>query len=125
MGDGSFRKEAEELGKVTTTPYEKRDEYEKLLGEADVVFASSYLSMLSVMAAKKPVIAVYTNPLKKDYLTLSPFGKFISVVDSADKVVAEVKNLQKTRALSDLAYAWVKDQTWDKVLGIYLKLWKI
>lgn len=118
LGDGSFKKSAQEFGTVTTFN-------EKFLGQADVVFASSYLSMLSAMAAKKPVVAVYTNPLKKDYLAMAPFSKFISVVNSADKIVAEVKNLDKTKEKVEKAYAWAKAQTWEKVVETYLQLWKI
>lgn len=125
LGDGSFRKEAEQLGVVTTGPYQKREAYEKLFGEADVVFASSYLSMLSAMAAKKPVIAVYTNPLKKDYLAMAPFAKCITITDSADVVVSSVLELRQSEKKVHDAYAWVKEQTWEKVTSMYIKLWKL
>lgn len=125
LGDGSYKKEAEKLGRVTILPFENRDKYERLLSGTDVVFASSYLSILSAMAFKKPIIAVYTNPLKKDYLTMSPFSKFISIVDSADKIVDQVKKIDKTHAKVEQAYFWVKTQTWDNLVKIYLKLWKL
>ncbi|QQG40484.1 MAG: glycosyltransferase family 4 protein [Candidatus Levyibacteriota bacterium] len=118
LGDGSFRHEAEKLGRVTTFQ-------EKFVVQADVVFASSYLSMLSAMAAKKPVVAVYTNSLKKDYLTMTPFAKFITIVDSLDKIVDTVKNLEKTNQMVDQAYDWVKGQTWEKIVNLYIKLWKM
>ncbi len=117
LGDGSFRHEAEKLGRVTAFQ-------EKFVVQTDVVFASSYLSMLSAMAVKKPVIAVYTNPLKKDYLTMAPFAKWITIVDSADQIVDQVQNLKSTNRKVELAYNWVKGETWEKVIDIYLKLWK-
>lgn len=38
------------------------------LRQASVVIASSYLSMLEALAAGRPVISLYSNPLKRDYL---------------------------------------------------------
>lgn len=38
------------------------------LRQASVVIASSYLSMLEALAAGRPVISLYSNPLKQDYL---------------------------------------------------------
>ena len=150
LGDGSFKKEAKELGKVVPqwqnchsgkrsasrirswTSQDDADEKEvrnsylsETMQGADVVFASSYLSILSAMAAKKPIVAVYTNPLKRDYLTMTPFGKFISVVDSAEGIVNQVQNLEKTHAKVEQAYVWAKEQTWEKVVASYLHLWKL
>ncbi|MBI2430716.1 MAG: glycosyltransferase family 4 protein [Candidatus Levybacteria bacterium] len=120
-GEGLLQRQIEKYGKVYRYP---KNIEEKIAG-ADVVFASSYLSILSAMAARKPVIAVYTNPLKKDYLTMIPFSKFISIVDSADKIADEVENLGKTQTRVEQAYAWAKEQTWEKVMEMYLKLWRI
>jgi len=37
-------------------------------------FASRYLSILEAFACKRPVIALYDNSLKKDYLAMTPFA---------------------------------------------------
>lgn len=125
LGEGSFKKEASKYGEVIANYSNDTNYYSELLQKVDVVFASSYLSILSAMSAKKPVIAVYTNKLKKDYLVMTPFAEFIAVVDSADKIMNEVENLGEKHTKADQAYNWVKEQTWEKVVEMYLRLWKI
>ena len=58
-------------------------------------FVSGYLSMLEAMAQNTPVFTYYANPLKYDYLNMTPFKD---------------KNFQIP--------------TWSKVADIYEKLWQ-
>lgn len=116
VGDGKMRKKVEKLGRVIGF----KEDYKKLLINSDIVFASSYLAILEALAYKKRVIATYDNRLKEDYLQMSPYAKFINIeADAASiaKIVFQAKANPK-------AYEWVKQQTWDKVLNMYLKLWQ-
>lgn len=92
-------------------------------------FVSRYLSILEALAAKRLVFAVYDNPLKKDYVEMAPFAPFIVIAHTpeelAQKVLYFVKNPKKEQELVYQGYAWVKDQTWEKVTGTYKKLWDL
>lgn len=118
-GQGSLGSGLEQYGEVLgfvkdVTPYIKK---------ADIVFASSYLSMLQVLQHGTPVFATYTNPLKHDYLRDSPFEKYITISDSAEDLARKVSifkpNLKK---LQDGA-KWANSQTWEKVTDMYEQLY--
>ena len=81
------------------------------------------------MAAKKLVFAVYDNPVKQDYLEMSPFAKWI-VAENSPKILAEkvgyyLKHPEEEKKLVEEGYNWASRQTWDKVVSLYLKLWGI
>jgi len=124
-GDGSFRKRAERFGKV----YGFVSDLAPYIKSSDFVFASSYLSILEGVAARKVVFSVYDNPLKKDYLKMAPFAKWIVIESSpkklADKILYVVNHQDEKEKMINKGYEWVKTQTWDKVVDEYLKLWRI
>lgn len=123
VGDGSLKKEAEKFGKVEGF----LEDVEPFLQEADIVFASSYLSMLQSLIHKKLVVAVYDNPLKKDYLLDSPFARFVLTgnngSDISGELVRTLKNNTELQKMCDEGFAWAQKQTWEKVVDIYLELW--
>ncbi len=123
-GDGSFRKRVERFGKV----YGFVSDLAPYIKSSDFVFASSYLSILEAMAAKKMVFSVYGNLLKKDYLKMAPFGKWIIIENSPQRVVDKILYLtqhQKEREeLVNKSYEWVEKQTWEKVTSMYVDLWR-
>lgn len=91
----------------------------------EYIFCSRYLGMLEGMALQKPIFAVYNNEIKKDYLQMTPFAKYISITSDGTLVANAVsaykdkKNLEVVRA-----YLWVKNETWEKMVNLYLGLWK-
>ncbi len=123
-GDGSFRKGVERFGKV----YGFSSDLAPYIKSSDFVFTSSYLSILEAMAAKKMVFSVYSNPLKKDYLKMAPFAKWIIIENSPQRVVDEIQYFTKyqgeRKELVNKSYEWVKTQTWEKVVSMYLNLWR-
>lgn len=119
-GDGDLRSELERYGKVlgfvkNTTDYIKK---------ADFVFASSYLTMLSVMQLGKPVFAVYTNPLKHDYLYSSPFSKYIYIYSSGKDLAKGIKSYKQNVSRLISAQKWANSQTWIYIADVYEELWK-
>jgi glycosyltransferase involved in cell wall biosynthesis len=90
----------------------------------EYVFCSRYLGILEAMVLQKPVFAVYNNEIKKDYLQMAPFAKYISITSDAVLIAnavsayTEKKNLEVPRA-----YLWVKNETWEKMVNLYLRLW--
>ncbi len=122
-GEGPQKKEVLGIGTVYGFVPDTTD----VIREADIVFVSSYLSILETMAQKKMVFATFSNPLKEDYLKMSPFAKFIIIekdpLKMAEKIEFYLKNPKETQHLIDRGYEWVNEQTWEKVTAIYLRLW--
>jgi glycosyltransferase involved in cell wall biosynthesis len=90
------------------------------LPEADIVFASQYLSILDALAAGTPVIALADTPLKKDYLELTPFAEWITIAHDEKEIASA---LTSTQTLNPNAPAWARSQTWLRVVENYLRLW--
>ncbi len=100
----------------------------KYLSRYNFAFVSRYLSILEAFSYKRLVFALYDNPVKKDYLEMTPFAKFIITADTSDKLARKVmyfqKNPKQAKKFIDGGYKWVKSQTWESVADIYLKLWR-
>lgn len=130
LGRGKYESQAVKYGMVVA-PNHSNDmyHYSEALLDADIVFASSYLSMLAAMEVKRLVFAVYQNPLKEDYLKMAPFAKWIFIAGSPKQLAKMIddmhKNPNKAELMVGKAYNWVKNQTWDEVVNLYLKLWRI
>lgn len=118
-GDGSLRDRLATYGKVHGF-VENVTEY---MEKADIVFVSSYLSILEALSYKKPVVALYENDVKKDYLKMAPFAKWITISNDAEKVVGVVIKNEFNHKDAMQAYQWVKTQTWEKIGDIYKNLW--
>ena len=124
-GDGTVKNSVASYGKVHGFVATLSPELEK----TDIVFASSYLSILEAFAKKKIVFSVFDNPLKKDYLTMTPFYQWIHTTDSpetlAEHIFALLKNKKEYHNSIEDAFAWVEKQTWENVVNIYYRLWKL
>ncbi len=91
-----------------------------------IIFVSRYLGILEALALRVPVFAQYNNAIKKDYLYVSPFAKFISIGKNGEEIATEVEKYLKNELTIDIkgGYDWVKDKTWENMVNLYLKLWK-
>ncbi|MBI3985157.1 MAG: glycosyltransferase family 4 protein [Candidatus Levybacteria bacterium] len=90
------------------------------------VFVSRYLGILEALALKLPIFAEYNNAIKKDYLQMAPFAKYISISKNAKEIATSIEKQIKSNKTLDLGGGvnWVKNQTWENMVEIYLKLWK-
>lgn len=124
IGDGKFRKEIERGFKVLGF----QNNPEKYFHKYNFAFVSRYLSILEAMAAKRLVFAVYDNPLKEDYLKMTPFSKFIAISNSPSDLVLKIyfyiDNPEEKEKIIKGAFNWVKKNTWRKMTNKYLELWK-
>ena len=120
VGDGRYRQRCQSLGQVTGMVGEST--LADYLKPADLVLASSYLSILKALVYGKLVVAFYGHRLKESYLKDSPMAKYMLVSDSPKQVISW---LAKESALPDLDQTreWAKKQTWGKVAKEYLRLW--
>lgn len=91
-------------------------------------FVSRYLSILEAFAAKRLVFAVYDNPVKEDYLRMTPFAKFMIITkdpsELARKVQFFLEHPELEKKMIAGAYTFVKKQTWKNMVDVYLKLWE-
>ena len=89
--------------------------------QASVIIASSYLSIWEGLAAGRPVLSIYTNPLKKDYL--APLSKYIHIANSTQQLTRLIRKYMYTPGVY-MGKTWANLPTWDKITGTYLKLWQ-
>src|SRR3989344_330101 len=123
IGDGKFRKKAEE--DFIVLGFQKNPE--KYFQDYNFAFVSRYLSIMEAMTAKRLVFAVYDNPLKEDYLRMAPFSKYIIIFNSPLELVSKIsfyiENIKEKEKIVEEAYVWVNKHTWEKMVNMYLKLW--
>lgn len=123
VGDGKYKSKIKEFGKALgfiPNPESKLTNYR-------FAFLSRYLSILEALAARKMVFALYDNPVKEDYLRMSPFAKFISISKDAETLAKDViyyinhpdEEIKKVKQ----GFRWVSVQNWEKIALIYEKLW--
>lgn len=124
IGDGEQKKKIDK--KIKVLPFQANPE--KYFEKYHFAFVSRYLSILEAFAAKRPVVALYDTPIKEDYLRLAPFVRFIIIEKYPEKIAERMidllNNPAKEKKMVDAAYTWVEKQTWEKMVDLYLKLWK-
>ncbi|SRR5258708_6967933 len=123
VGEGIYRRQIEK--KFTVLGFQKNPE--KYLPKYHYALVSRYLSILEAFAAKRLVFAAYDNPVKEDYLKMAPFAKWI-VIEKDPKKLAEkiqyyIKHPEEEQVIIENGYEWVKKQTWENIVSLYLNLW--
>jgi glycosyltransferase involved in cell wall biosynthesis len=98
-----------------------------ILADYPIIAASGYLSILEALCARRIVFAFYDNPLREDYLRLHPQSASMFFCGGAEDFS---RHLQTCRAdlpaiarASEPAWAWAREQTWDRVADAYARLW--
>ena len=123
LGEGPYLKKLEKF-----KPLGFKNDPLKYLSKYNFAFVSRYLSILEAFSHKRLVFALYDNPVKKDYLEMTPFASFIITADSPQKLARKVmyfqKNPKQARKFINAGYKWVKGQSWENVTDTYLKLWR-
>lgn len=123
LGDGKYKKKSEEHSKVLG--WVKNPE--KYFKEARSAFVNRYLAILEAFAAKKLVFAVYDNPVKEDYLKMTPYRKWIVIENDpkklAERIIYYRNHRKEEKKMVNSAYKWVKNKTWEKMVDNHLKLW--
>jgi glycosyltransferase involved in cell wall biosynthesis len=123
LGKASFIKKSKRL---VLKPWIDRPEimYQKYR----YAFVSRYLAIVEAMQAKRLVIAVYNNEIKRDYLMCHPMRDSMvvagSVKEMKDKMLAIMKDSELEQRMIDRAYEWAREQTWGKMADDYERLWR-
>ncbi len=123
IGDGEYHDKCEALG-VVTGFVKNISQY---FVNKDLIFSSSYLSILEAQLIGSNVCSFYSNNLKKAYLESFPGSKFLLIANTPESMVSKILllfNSPKSQNIAKLeGREFAKQQTWSKVLNIYLKLW--
>ncbi len=127
FGDGSLSAQAQEFVKKNKLNVSFKGFVANAtdsIKDYSYVFTSRYLGMLEAMALQKSVFAVYNNEIKKDYLHMTPFAKYISISNNPRDIANAVINYKQKKNLEiGRAFLWVKNETWEKMVNLYLRLW--
>jgi len=99
----------------------------KTFNQAKIAFAAQYLTILEAMLAKCLVVAIYTSPMKNDYLSFHPAAEFMLIAGSGREAAGKflILSERKKEEMIINAYNWAKEQTWEKLAKQYLSLWQL
>ncbi|MFZ1721469.1 MAG: glycosyltransferase family 4 protein [Microgenomates group bacterium] len=124
VGDGPLRSLCESTGSVTGMV----DFPEKHIPPADLVFASSYLSMLLAQALGKIVISTYDSPLKRRYIETYPGQQTILHSDNPHQLLQRIISLAKDKKqwqeMQKKSKQTAEKMTWIAVADQYARLWE-
>jgi glycosyltransferase involved in cell wall biosynthesis len=130
FGDGSLFTVAKAYAKLSNVKVSFKgfvEDAQKYIKNYDFVLTSRYLGILEALAFKKFIFAVYNNKIKRDYLKMTPFAKFISIADDSEDIVTEIKIYLKNKKGANVkiesGFNWVKKHSWKNLADLYLKLW--
>jgi glycosyltransferase involved in cell wall biosynthesis len=121
VGDGMYKEACAKVGVVTGWVKNPQT----YLKKADVVCASSYLSILEAQSYGKLVISFYSHPLKKSYLETFPGAPYM-IIGSDPKLVSKKIEKWETIDLKKLhkkIRAFAQTMSWEKVVAVYEKMW--
>lgn len=95
------------------------DSVESTLQKYKYAFSSSNLVKHEAMICKRLVFSIYSNPLKKDYLEMSPKAKEMNEISGtpeelAQKIVFHVEHPEEDEKMLQKAYVYAKNQTWKE-----------
>lgn len=96
----------------------------EFIKKADIIFTSSYLTILEALSYGKTVVSVFENELKKDYLCDAPFAEWIIVGDDAKILADKIDGDRKRQSIPPELINYLSKNTWDNVTKAYEKLWK-
>jgi glycosyltransferase involved in cell wall biosynthesis len=122
VGDGRYKKICQKYGQVTGMV----EDISPYIAKADLVLASSYLSILQAQAMGKLVVALYSHQLKQRYLETYPGAAWMMLGDDIVTMIRQLEPLlmrpaQKQR-LEHQAMHFARTQTWQKVADMYMAL---
>lgn len=126
-GDGKQRNNLIKFNNSNIQINDWTDDIRAVLAGCRYAFVSRYLSILEAMQAKRLVLAVYNNAIKKDYLSCHPMAKNMIMADSAETLANKLNELTEIqeKEMVTAAFTWATKQTWEKLAKEYRYLWQV
>ncbi len=102
---------------------------EPFLLRARFAFVSRYLAILEAMAHGRMVFALYSTPIRRDYLLSIPNAEERMIVSGYPEALADafeeiLKNPSREREYVQASEAFAAEQTWRALADLYLELYK-
>lgn len=123
VGDGSMQQEllkALEGADVDFLGFVKQTQ--PYLEKSKVCFTSGYLGILECLASHAKVCSVYDNPLKEDYLKLSPYAPYINITDNHEELFNQIsQELSEFDNEASTIPAEISRLDWRNIVSIYQK----
>lgn len=124
LGDGRFADNARKIADVKGFVEDPEPYYDL----AKHAFVNRYLAILEAFAKKKLVFAVFDNPLKRDYLRMTPYNDWIVSAKNSKELIREIdyykRNKKRAKQKVNRAYRWVQNNNWMVLSNKYEELWK-
>lgn len=122
-GDGPLAEQCRQFGRVhgwvDPRPYYAR---------AAICLSPGVTSILEAFSYRCLVVTTYNNPVKKDYLLMTPFRNWLVVKNQpsalAEAITQAIKSPEKFKTKIDAAINWVKTQNHEQAVKLYLRLWQ-
>lgn len=124
LGDGQLSSDCRQVGNVLGF----QDQIQDHIESAQVVITSSYLSILDVLKLNRPVISIYSNPIKEDYLRLHPLSKYLNISNTPKQIKDNIEKQNRPKSspqLNQHDQSWLDSQSWQNLTQAYLDLWRI
>lgn len=93
---------------------------------ATLAFTSGYLTMLTAMAYRRPVLSVYHSPVKESYLWLMPQASEIIRIASDSHLINQIlQNWQENPPEAQIAaaYTFAAEHSWENLASLYERVW--
>lgn len=119
VGEGKFSNKLKRY-KPVKFKTDLTNEYSKY----NFVFVSRYLSVLEALAQNREVFAIYDNPVKRDYLYMTPFKKMINIASNKEELIDQLESKINDKSVINYR-SKIHNYSWESVVNTYLKLWKI
>ena len=101
------------------------DDINSCIKSADFVLTSGYLGILEALSHGKPVIAVYENELKHDYLTMVPSQQDMFFICDDSIKISDILNIDENILdnMTNVGSKYSLSQSWSEMRKTYEKLW--
>lgn len=97
-----------------------KDSVDQYIIGSKVIFSSGYLGILEAAVLKKPVVAYWGTPIKRDYLNCHPIAKEIYITGYYKDIAKQAQVAHRLdRNKIAAAYEWARLQTWKAVADKY------
>lgn len=98
---------------------------EKVFLQAKIALVSGYLAIIEAGRLQMPVVAVYENPLKKDYLKMHPAAAELYIAGSVKQLAKVLReSLEDKSGRAKKLQEWSKKQTWPHLATRYIESYK-
>lgn len=96
-----------------------------LLAQSRVAFVSGYQAIIESALMKKPIVAYYDTPIKKDYLGMHPMSRYLNISNRSSQIADKAILLLSSPGNKNTdMYNWANSQSWKSIVNKYEESYK-